>query len=90
MRIEFGIEAGSRCENSPAKSGRNNYCFCQLWPASAVVQVSAVEVVILQFGQAGDFHAMRQIASATDGAAYQILNPIEVGKVFIEAIARRI
>ena len=49
-----------------------------------------VEVVILQFGQAGDFHAMRQIASATDGAAYQILNPIEVGKVFIEAIARRI
>jgi hypothetical protein len=49
-----------------------------------------VEVVILQFGQVGDFHAMQQIASATGGAAYQILNPDQVGKVFIQAIARRI
>ena len=49
-----------------------------------------VEIVILQFGQAGNFHAMQQIASATDGAAYQILRPDQVGKVFIQAIARRI
>jgi Bacterial extracellular solute-binding protein/von Willebrand factor type A domain len=49
-----------------------------------------VEIVILQFGQAGNFHAMQQIASATDGAAYQILSPKQVGKVFIQAIARRI
>lgn len=49
-----------------------------------------VEIVILQFGQAGNYTAMQQIAGATDGAAYKILSPAEVGKVFIKAIARRI
>jgi Ca-activated chloride channel family protein len=48
-----------------------------------------VEIVILQFGEAGDFTAMKQIATATDGVAYQILNPVEIGKIFIEAIAHR-
>ena len=43
-----------------------------------------------EFGQAGDFHALQQVASATDGAAYQILSPNEIGKVFIQAISRRI
>jgi hypothetical protein len=48
-----------------------------------------VEIVILQFGQAGDFSAMKEIAASTDGVAYQILNPVEIGKIFIEAIAHR-
>ena len=48
-----------------------------------------VEIVILQFGDAGDFSAMKQIAAATDGVAYQVLNPVEIGKIFIEAIAHR-
>ena len=42
------------------------------------------------FGQQGDFTALQQIAAATGGVAYQITNPAEVGKIFIEAIAQRI
>jgi Ca-activated chloride channel homolog len=47
------------------------------------------EIIILQFGQEGDITAMNQIATATDGVAYRILNPVEVGKIFIAAIAHR-
>jgi Ca-activated chloride channel homolog len=46
-----------------------------------------VEIVILQFGTVGNFTAMREVADATGGAAYQIVNPLEVSNVFIYAIA---
>ena len=48
-----------------------------------------VEIVIIMFGRRGDFPALQQIAGATGGAAYQISNPAEVGKIFIEALSQR-
>lgn len=48
-----------------------------------------VEVVILQFGTAGNFGAMQQIAAATGGGAYQITSPSQVAQVFYEAVGRR-
>jgi Ca-activated chloride channel homolog len=48
-----------------------------------------VELVILMFGQRGNFMRMQQIAAATSGVAYQISNPSEVGKVFFEAVSQR-
>ena len=46
-----------------------------------------VEIIIVQFGQQGSYAALKEIADATDGAAYQITNPSEVGQIFIEALA---
>jgi len=48
-----------------------------------------VELVILMFGRQGDFTALQQIANATGGVAYQVSNPAEVGKIFIEAVSQR-
>lgn len=48
-----------------------------------------VEIVVLMLGQKGNFTALQEIATATGGVAYQISNPAEVGKIFIEAIAHR-
>jgi Ca-activated chloride channel homolog len=48
-----------------------------------------VEIVILQFGQQGDFAAMQQIANATEGIAFQVTNPAEIGQIFIEGISQR-
>jgi hypothetical protein len=48
-----------------------------------------VELVILMFGRQGDFSALQQIANATGGVAYQVTNPAEIGKIFIEAISQR-
>jgi Ca-activated chloride channel homolog len=48
-----------------------------------------VELVILMFGREGDFSAMQQIADATGGVAYQVSNPAEIGKIFIEAVSQR-
>jgi Ca-activated chloride channel family protein len=48
-----------------------------------------VEIVVIMFGQQGNFTALQQIASTTGGVAYRISNPAEVGKIFIEAIAQR-
>jgi len=49
-----------------------------------------VAIVILMFGQQGDFSAMKQIANATGGAAFQVTNPAEVGQIFIEGISTKI
>ena len=49
-----------------------------------------VEIVIIMFGDHGDFTAMREIAAATAGTAYEITAPAQIGKVFFEAIAQRI
>ncbi len=48
-----------------------------------------VEIVVIQFGQQGNFTALKKIADATGGIAYKITNPLEVGRIFIEAIAHR-
>jgi Ca-activated chloride channel homolog len=48
-----------------------------------------VELIILMLGSKGSFPAMERIAAAGGGAAYQVTNPTQVGKVFFEALARR-
>jgi Ca-activated chloride channel homolog len=48
-----------------------------------------VEMIILMLGTKGNFPALEQIAAAGGGAAYQVTNPTQVGKVFFEALARR-
>jgi Ca-activated chloride channel homolog len=49
-----------------------------------------VAIVILMFGRQGDFSAMKQIANATGGAAFQVTNPAEVEQIFIEGISTKI
>ncbi len=49
-----------------------------------------VEIVVIMFGQQGDFSGLQQIAGATGGGAYQITNPAQIGQIFIEAMAQRI
>jgi hypothetical protein len=49
-----------------------------------------VEIVIIMFGNHGNYTAMRQIAAVTAGTAYEITAPAQIGKVFFEAIAQRI
>ena len=49
-----------------------------------------VEIIIIKFGNAGDFNALQRIASATSGQAYNITNPAQISKVFFSAIARRL
>jgi hypothetical protein len=49
-----------------------------------------VEIVIIQFGNVGNFTAMKDIANATGGAAFQITNPDQIAQVFIEAISQRV
>ena len=48
-----------------------------------------VELIILMLGTKGNLPALQQIAKAGDGAAYQVTDPTQVGKVFFEALARR-
>jgi hypothetical protein len=47
-----------------------------------------VAVVIIQFGHVGNFTAMRGIANATGGSAFEINNPDQVAQVFIDAMAQ--
>lgn len=49
-----------------------------------------VEIVVIMVGSQGNFTALQQIAGATSGVAYQITNPAEIGKIFIEAISQRL
>jgi Bacterial extracellular solute-binding protein/von Willebrand factor type A domain len=49
-----------------------------------------VEIIVIKFGNAGDFNALQRIASATGGQAYNITNPTQISKVFFSAIARRL
>ena len=48
-----------------------------------------VELVILMFGRQGDFGALQQVANATGGVAYQVSNPAEIGRIFIQAVSQR-
>ncbi len=49
-----------------------------------------VEIIIIKFGNAGDFNSLQRIAGATGGQAYDITNPTQISKVFFSAIARRL
>jgi Bacterial extracellular solute-binding protein len=49
-----------------------------------------VELIVLMLGAKGNFPALQRIATAGGGAAYQVTDPTQVGKVFFEAISRRI
>jgi len=49
-----------------------------------------VELIILMLGGKGNFTALSQIARAGGGQAYLVTDPTQVGKVFFEAVSRRI
>jgi hypothetical protein len=49
-----------------------------------------VELIIVQIGDKGSFTAMKQVATAGDGVAYQVTDLSQVGQVFFNAIGRRI
>jgi hypothetical protein len=49
-----------------------------------------VEIVIVQLGTSGNFAALKKIADLTGGGAYEITNPTQIGKVFIEAFSHRL
>jgi von Willebrand factor type A domain len=49
-----------------------------------------VELIILELGGKGNFTSLEQIAQAGDGQAYPVTDPTQVGKVFFEAVSRRI
>jgi Bacterial extracellular solute-binding protein len=49
-----------------------------------------VEIVPLMLGSAGNFAALQQMASITGGAAFDITQPSQVGKAFIEGFSRRL
>ncbi len=48
-----------------------------------------IDIVILMFGNQGNFTAMQAIAKATGGAAFQVTNPAEIGQVFVQAVSQR-
>lgn len=50
----------------------------------------SIEIVAIMFGDQGNFGALKQIAGATDGVAYQIFNPSQVGAIFIKGMTHRI
>ena len=49
-----------------------------------------VEIINLMFGTKGDFSALREIAATTNGVAYTISTPADVGSIFIKAMTHRI
>jgi Ca-activated chloride channel family protein len=49
-----------------------------------------VEIVVLMIGRDGNFTALRQIADATGGIAFDITSPGQVAKAFIEGFSHRL
>ena len=49
-----------------------------------------VEIVVLMIGKDGNFAALRQIADATGGIAFDITSPGQVGRAFIEGFSHRL
>jgi Ca-activated chloride channel homolog len=47
-----------------------------------------VRVITIAYGPEADADALRQIASATNGATYELTNPQDIQRVFISAISR--
>ena len=48
-----------------------------------------VAVIAIGYGPDTDLAALEQIAAATDGAAYQALQPTDIGTVLIDAVTQR-
>lgn len=48
-----------------------------------------VELVIIMFGGQGNFSALQQIAAATNGVAFRVTSPAEIGRIFIQAVSQR-
>jgi hypothetical protein len=49
-----------------------------------------VELIIVVLGTKANFPALQQIATAGGGAAYQVTSPDQIGRVFFQAVSRRI
>lgn len=49
-----------------------------------------IEILAIQLGRLGDFAALRQVAEATNGKAYDITDPTKINFVFFHAMGRRI
>jgi hypothetical protein len=49
-----------------------------------------IGIIFVVFGNPSDFSALKQFAGVTNGQAYKITNPSEVGRVFFAATARRL
>lgn len=49
-----------------------------------------VQILIDQIGTAGNFPALQQIASVTGGAAFEVSNPADIGKIFVESFSHRL
>ncbi|MFI5066834.1 MAG: VWA domain-containing protein, partial [Streptosporangiales bacterium] len=49
-----------------------------------------VEIIAIQFGNAGNFSALQQITTVTGGQAFEITDPAQISKVFFAAVARRL
>jgi Ca-activated chloride channel family protein len=47
-----------------------------------------VRMITIAYGPEADADALRQIASATNGATYELANPQDIQRVFISAISR--
>ena len=45
-------------------------------------------MITIAYGPEADADALRQIASATNGATYELANPQDIQRVFISAISR--
>lgn len=48
-----------------------------------------IDIIILMFGNQGNFTAMKEIAATTGGQAFQVTNPAEIGQVFVQAVSQR-
>jgi Bacterial extracellular solute-binding protein len=49
-----------------------------------------VQIIVLMLGGAGNFAALKEIATATDGQAFAITSPQQVAQIFFRAMGRRI
>lgn len=49
-----------------------------------------IEILAIQLGRLGNFSALRQVAEATNGKAYDITDPTRINYVFFHAMGRRI
>lgn len=49
-----------------------------------------VELIIVVLGPKANFTALQQVATAGGGAAYQVASPDQIGRVFFQAVSRRI
>jgi Bacterial extracellular solute-binding protein len=49
-----------------------------------------IEILAIQLGRLGNFSALRQVAEATNGKAYDITDPTDINSVFFQTMGRRI